>query len=138
MSAKESALNFFEAYREQNVEKMVSLCTEDASFRYVPDSVEGKVRGEGDNFWRTLIETYPDLTNKVKWTTESIDGNAILEVLISGTQTKDIGPVKNQGKHFDLLHLFILHVNDACLIDSITAFWDNVTIYRQLGHTDIS
>lgn len=138
MSARELVLKFFDAYREQNVEKMVSLCTEGASFRYVPDSVEGKVRGEGDNFWRTLIDTYPDLTNDVKWTTESTDGNVVLEVLISGTQTKDIGPVKNQNKHFDLLHLFILHVNDGGLIDRITAFWDNVTIYRQLGHTDIS
>ena len=53
MSARDSALKFFDAYRKHDVERMVALCTEDASFRYVPDNVEGKVRGEGDNFWRT-------------------------------------------------------------------------------------
>jgi steroid delta-isomerase-like uncharacterized protein len=136
---------FFDAYRRQDVEKMVDACTDNANFRYVPAEVmrkqrvvrgDGKVRGVGKTWWSSLIDAFPDLTNDVNWIGNDDDGNVAVEAVISGTQFKDFGTLANSGKHYAVVHLFLFHVNRKGLIDDIVAYWDAADWYRQLGRLE--
>jgi predicted ester cyclase len=125
---------------------MVDLCDEMAEFHYVPFEAwgkqrvvrgDGKVRGIGKVLWTGLIDAFPDLTNEVTSLTADGEGNVAAEVVISGTQSKDWGLVGTQGKHYDLPHLFVMHVNDDGLIDKITAYWDGADFNQQLGRMEV-
>jgi hypothetical protein len=59
--------------------------------------------------------------------------NAAAEVMIGGTQRKQFLDIPSQGKHYELPHAFILAVDDNSLISVITAYWDNLSFYSQLG-----
>jgi ketosteroid isomerase-like protein len=137
---------FFAAYRARDVEGMVDLCTEGADFRYVPFEVwsrqrvlhgDGKVCTVGKMIWTTLIEAFPDLTNAVTSLRADPDGNVTAEVGISGTQARDFGTMACTGGHYELPHLFLLHVTVDGLIDDIVAYWDNVDWKRQLGCLEV-
>src|ERR1700757_5218727 len=130
--ANRAVLRFFEAYRRQDVEGMVDACIDNANFRYVPAEVmrkqrvirgDDKVRGVGKTWWSSLIDAFPDLTNSVQWIGNDDEGNVAVEVTISGTQAKAFGTLENSGKHYDLAHLFLFHVNREGLIDDIVAYW---------------
>lgn len=144
--ATETAHAFFDAYRRQDPTAMVSLCTENADFHYVPVEMWGKqrvVRGEGKiatigkPLWVGLIGAFPDLTNTVGRVSADEAGNVAAEIIISGTQAGPWGPVAPRGQAFSEPHLFVLHVDETGLIDSVTAYWDNASIYRQLGHLEV-
>lgn len=122
---------FFEAYRRHDVDRMVALCTVDATFRFGPlgESGKGRVRGTGDALWRTVIDAIPDLTNEVKWSIEGNAGKVICRVAISGTQTKDLGDYKSKGRRDTLEHLFICHVDPDGKIDDITS---NAYLFRPI------
>jgi steroid delta-isomerase-like uncharacterized protein len=143
--ASRIVLHFFDSYRRHDVEAMVDVCADNANFRYVPAEVmrkqrvvrgDGKVRGVGKTWWSSLIDAFPDLTNDVTWIGINDDGNVAAEVTISGTQAKAFGTLANSGKHYDLVHLFLFHVNRECLIDDIVAYWDTADWYRQLGRLE--
>ena len=145
-TASDTVTRFFDAYRAQDIEGMVDLCDDMAGFHYTPVEIwgrqrvirgEGKVRTIGKVFWTGLIDSFPDLTNQVNSLTQDDDGHVAAEVVISGTQAKDWGPIGNQGKHFDLPHLFVLHVNSESRIDDITAYWDGAHINRELGRVEV-
>ena len=136
---------FFDAYRRHDVEAMVDVCADNANFRYVPAEVmrkqqvirgDGKVRGVGKTWWSSLIDAFPNLTNAVNWIGNDEEGNVAAEVMISGTQAKAFGTIANSGKHYDLVHLFLFHVNREGLIDDIVAYWDTADWYRQLGRLE--
>jgi steroid delta-isomerase-like uncharacterized protein len=143
--ANRAVLHFFDAYRRHDVEAMVDVCADNANFRYVAAEVmrkqrvvrgDGKVRGVGKTWWSSLIDAFPDLTNDVRWVGINDDGNVAAEVTISGTQAKAFGTLENSGKHYDLPHLFLFHVNRDGLIDDIVAYWDTADWYRQLGRLE--
>jgi steroid delta-isomerase-like uncharacterized protein len=141
---------FFAAYRAHDVELMVDLCTEDASFRYVPFEVwgrqrvlhgDGTVAGVGKLIWTALIDAFPDLTNSVTSLRADDDGNVAAEVTIAGTQAKAFGAIACAGRSYSLPHLFLFHVTGDVtadgLIDDIVAYWDNVAWKRQLGCLEV-
>ena len=145
-AAAETVEAFFAAYRAQDVNAMVALCTLGADFHYVPFEMwgkqrvlrgDGKVRTIGKPMWVGLIGAFPDLTNTVKTITASPTGDVAAEVVIAGTQAGPWGVIAPCGKAFSEPHLFVLHVDEDGLIDSITAYWDNASIYRQLGHLEV-
>jgi steroid delta-isomerase-like uncharacterized protein len=142
----EAVTAFFDAYRAHDVERMVELCSENADFHYVPFEVwtrqrvirgDGKVRTIGKAFWTTLIDSFPDLTNQVTSITADDRGNVAVEVVISGTQAKTFGAISNQGRHYDLPHLFRFRVSPEGQIEEVTAYWDSADWYRQLGHLEV-
>jgi steroid delta-isomerase-like uncharacterized protein len=145
-TAKKVVASFFDAYRAQDTEAMVDLCTETAHFRYVPFENwarqrvvrgDGYVRTIGKVLWTVLIDAFPDLTNEVHFTTADREGNVAVEVTIGGTQAKDFGVLRNSGKPYDLPHVFLFHVDGEGLIDDIVAYWDSADWYRQLGHLEV-
>ena len=137
---------FFDAYRAQDVERMVDLCADNAGFRYVPFEVwahqrvlhgDGKVRTIGKTIWTALIDAFPDLINSVTRVRADDQGNVAAQVDIGGTQAKDFGVIGCSGGHYDLPHLFLFHVNDDGLIDDLVAYWDNVHWKQQLGWLEV-
>jgi steroid delta-isomerase-like uncharacterized protein len=133
---------FFDAYRAQDVDAMVRACSDSADFHYVPFEVsgtqrklhgDGKVRSIGKELWRGLIACFPDLTNQVMSIHGDDAGNVAVEVTIGGTQAKVWGTVDPRGRKFSVPHLFLFRVNDAGLIDMISAYWDSAEMYQQLN-----
>ena len=144
--ASKAVTGFFDAYRTHDVERMVELCDENAEFHYVPMEAwtrqrvirgDGKVHTIGKVIWTTLIDSFPDLTNTVTSMTVSDDGQVAVEVVISGTQAKPFGEIANQGRHYDLPHLFLFRTGRDGLIGEVTAYWDTADWYRQLGWMEV-
>jgi steroid delta-isomerase-like uncharacterized protein len=130
--------SFFAAYNAHDVNRMVAACSADAQLRYVPMGRQGQgpIREIGKNFWSGLIDAFPDLAVEV----ESAFGderNVAAEVMIGGTQRKDFLGIRNQGKHYDLPHAFLVKLNRESLITEVACYWDNVTFYSQLGKNTI-
>lgn len=144
--ARATVTAFFDAYRAQDVERMVELCADNADFRYVPFEVwahqrvlhgDGKVRTVGKAIWTTLIDAFPDLSNTVTSVLADEEGNVAAEVKIGGTQAKDFGVIACTGRRYDLPHLFLFQVESDGLINDIVAYWDNVDWKKQLGWLEV-
>lgn len=144
--ATASVTAFFDAYRAQQVDAMVELCTPNAAFDYIPFELwgrqrvlrgAGKVVTVGKPLWTGLIQAFPDLSNTVRSITSDDDGNVAAEVVIAGTQAAPWGTIANHGRSFSEPHVFVMHVDGAGLIDSITGYWDGASISRQLGHLEV-
>jgi steroid delta-isomerase-like uncharacterized protein len=145
-TAADVVAEFFDVYRRQDVDAMVDLCSDNAEFSYVPFEIwrkqevlrgDGKVRSIGKPIWAGLIHAFPDLTNEVKSITSDDSGNVAVEAVIGGTQAGPWGPIAPRGQAYAEPHLFVFHVDSDGKIDSITGYWDNASIYRQLGHLEV-
>ena len=145
-SAAAVVTEFFDRYREHDVEGMTDLCSINADFSYVPVEVWGKqrvVRGDGKvgtvgkPLWTGLIASFPDLSNTVHTITSNDDGDVVAQVDIEGTQQLAWGLIAPAGQHYREPHLFIFGVGPDLLIDSITAYWNDAGISQQLGHTEV-
>ncbi|MGH2667696.1 MAG: nuclear transport factor 2 family protein [bacterium] len=146
MTATEVVNDFWQAYRDHDVEKMVDLTTERATFRYVPFEVwlrqrvvraDENVRTVGKTIWTTLIDCFPDLTNDVTWMTADDEGHVAVEVNIGGTQAKHFGGIRNVGRRYDLPHVFLFHLDESGKIDRIVSYWDTADWYQQLGKIEV-
>ena len=85
-SAAGVVTEFFDRYREHDVEGMTDLCSINADFSYVPVEVWGKqrvVRGDGKvgtvgkPLWTGLIASFPDLSNTVHTITSNDGGDVV-------------------------------------------------------------
>jgi steroid delta-isomerase-like uncharacterized protein len=138
---------FFDVYRRHDVDAMLeNLCSDNAGFNYVPFEIwhkqlvlrgNGKVRTIGKPIWSGLIHAFPDLTNEVKSISADDAGNVAAEVVIGGTQAGPWGAIAPRGRSFREPHLFVMHVDGEGKIDSITCYWDNASVSRQLGHFEV-
>ncbi|MFK8186657.1 MAG: nuclear transport factor 2 family protein [Phormidesmis sp.] len=137
-SAKIVATQFFDAYRKQDVSAMVQLFDPAGVVEYVPFNLKGSVEAAGAGTWNTLIDAFPNLTNRVLSIHQDETGHiAHADVFIGGTQTKEVLGVINQNKTYDLRHLFVFKTNAAGKITSLVSFWDNADWYQQLGKTSL-
>jgi ketosteroid isomerase-like protein len=145
-SAAGVVTEFFDRYRAHDVNGMADLCSINADFSYVPVEMWGKqrvLRGDGKvgtigkPLWTGLINAFPDLTNTVHSVTANDDGDVVAEVDIAGTQQLAWGLIKPAGQQYREPHLFIFHVGEDLLIDSVTAYWDDASMSRQLGHEEV-
>ncbi|HEY8044207.1 MAG TPA: nuclear transport factor 2 family protein [Streptosporangiaceae bacterium] len=145
-SAAAVVTEFFDRYRAHDVNAMADLCSINADFSYVPVELwgkqrvlrgDGKVHAIGKPLWTGLIHAFPDLTNTVHTMTANDDGDVVAEVEIAGTQQLAWAMIKPAGQHYREPHLFIFHVGEDLLIDSITAYWDDASMSQQLGHGEV-
>jgi steroid delta-isomerase-like uncharacterized protein len=138
MNSVETVQAFFAAYNAHDVAAMLKFCSPTSTFRYVPlgENGVGSIHNVAATIWQMYIDAIPDFTVKIVNVIEGVDGTIACETLNSGTPIKDIGNIKNKGRSLSTPHLFIFTFNSDGLIENITAFWDNDTIYAQLGHTE--
>ena len=138
-SAEAIAQRFFNAYREQDVAAMVALFAPTGTVEYVPFKLKGSVEEAGAGAWNALIDAFPNLTNRVLNIRQDGSGLvAYVDVMIGGTQTKDVFGVPNQNQSYDLRHLFVIETNQQSQISSMVSFWDNADWYQQLGKTSLT
>lgn len=136
MNHKETVQAFFDAYTAHDVQAMLTLCSPTATLRYVPLGESGiGLVSEMASLWQLYMDAFPDFKTEVVSLIEGKDGTLICETLNSGTQAKNVGNILNKGRTLAAPHLFIFEFNRDAL-EKITAFWDNDTIYIQLGHTE--
>ena len=145
-SAAAVVTEFFGRYRAHDVNGMAELCGINADFSYVPIEMWGKqrvLRGDGKvgtigkPLWTGLINAFPNLSNTVRSVVANDDGDVVAEVDIGGTQQLAWGLIRPAGQHYSEPHLFIFHVGEDLLIDSITAYWNDAGISQQLGHEEV-
>jgi len=98
---------------------------------------DGKVGTVGKAIWTGFINSFPNLTNTVHTLAANDDGDVVVEADIEGTQQLPWGFITPAGKHYREPHLFLFHVGDDGLIDSITGYWDNASISSQLAHIEV-
>lgn len=143
---------FFDAYRRHDVNAMAELCAPNADFSYVPVEIwgrqrvvrgDGKVATVGKTLWTGMINAFPDLWNTVA-SVRAGDGVVVAEVTIGGTQASAWANISARGGSFAEPHLFVFRVSDDSaddsaggLIEGVTAYWNNASISRQLGHLEI-
>lgn len=136
--AREATAAFFERYNAQDVPGMVALFEPGATVTYVPMDLSGPVEEIGPQAWGGLIEAFPDLAEEVRRVHVADDGRrAFADVVITGTQAQDAFGIENQGRSYELRHLFVVGVNEAGRIDEMTAFFDAASWYRQLGRAEL-
>jgi steroid delta-isomerase-like uncharacterized protein len=138
---------FLDAHRRRDVAAMSDLCAYNADFNYPGYeqinkqrviSGSGKVHTIGRPIWTGFARSFPDLDNAVVSISANDDGDAIAEVTVSGTQADTWFTVSARGGSFSVAHLFVFHVGAEGLIDSVAAYWDNASVYRQLGHVEVN
>ena len=139
MTLAETARAFFDAYTNHDVTKMLSFFSPEATYEYVPYGEEGKgrVHDSAAAIWGGFIDAFPDFQVESKNLMTTEDGIVIVETVQGGTQVKDIIGIKSKGRAQFTPHIFIFRFNQAGLICAIKAYWDNNTIYVQLGHTEL-
>jgi steroid delta-isomerase-like uncharacterized protein len=138
ISAKETALQWFDLYRSQDVKGMVAFFTPEAIIEYVPLHLQATASELADNGWSVLIDAFPDLTNQIEQVSLDKTGKvAFVDVYIGGTQSKDAFGIPNRGQKYWLRHLFKVETNDAGKITNMVAFWDSADWYQQLGKTTL-
>jgi hypothetical protein len=125
---------------------MSELCGINADFSYVSFELWGKqrvLRGDGKvatigkPIWAGLVNAFTGLSSTVHTIAANDDGDVVVEADIEGTQRLPWGFTAPIGRHFTARHLFVFHVGGDRLIDSITAYWDNAGVSRQLGHQEV-
>src|SRR3981081_4855635 len=98
-TASETAIAFIDAYQAHDLERMVSLCTDDAGFHYVPYEIEGRQRvvrgngkahGIGKTFWASMIDAFPDLSCDVGSVISDAQGTAAMAVGAQGPQARAV------------------------------------------------
>ncbi|HEX6520411.1 MAG TPA: hypothetical protein VF070_10445 [Streptosporangiaceae bacterium] len=145
-SAAATVTEFFDRYGVHDVEGMTGLCSMNAGFSYVPVELwgkqrvlrgDGKIRTVGKALWSGLIASFPDLSLAVQSITSNDDGDVVVQVDIEGTQQLPWGLIAPAARHFREPHLFIFHVGRDLMIDSVTAYWNDAGIARQLGHDEV-
>jgi steroid delta-isomerase-like uncharacterized protein len=136
MSNADQARTFFAAYDRHDVDGMLACCTPDATFEYVPYGEQGKGRmQDAAMIWRGLIDAFPDFSVSLQNIMETNDGTVIVETIQGGTQAKDVMGIANLGRAQHTPHVFIVRFDDNGRIAHLKGYWDNDTIFTQLGHT---
>jgi steroid delta-isomerase-like uncharacterized protein len=129
---------FFQSFDQHHLQEMLMACTEDARVRFVPmgEQGDGRVRVLGAGFWSALFKAVPDL-HVIQRSIFGDRRTVTAEVILGGTQRKEFEQIPSRGKHFELPHAFLIELNDNVKISSITAYWDNVTLFSELGKTTL-
>lgn len=136
MNSAEKVRAFFDAYSAHDVQAMLELCSPKAIIRLVPLDDEGAVPVEqAAESWQLHIQAFPDFKIDLQQLIEAKNGAIIAETVQGGTQTSDIGKIKNKGRRTWAAHFYIFEFDEG-QIAQIACIWDFDTVYQQLGHTE--
>ena len=135
LQSQKSALLFFDAYNEGNVDKMLSLFSDNSIVSFIPmgENGKGKVKELGQAIWSMLLSSFPNIQNELIKSRYEDNGNLICELKFTGKQEADFADLKNNGKEFDTDHIFVFKFNDEGLISEMSVTWDHDDFCRQLS-----
>jgi hypothetical protein len=135
MEMKGICIEFFSAYQEKDIERMLNLCTENGMVYFEPleELGTGLIREVGKHIWMNLIDCFPDLDNTVSQLEWMEETNAIqCRVTIFGTQKKEFLGIPAQGLRFDSDHIFIFKFDDQSKVREIRILWNHENFLKQL------
>ena len=135
LQTQKTALQFFDAYNQVDIEKMLSLFTNESIVSFIPmgESGKGKVKELGQVIWGMLLKLFPNIKNELIKSKIEDSGNLICELKFTGKQAADFADIKNKEKEFDTDHIFVFKFDDLGLINEMSVTWDHDDFCRQLG-----
>lgn len=137
---------FFDAFQRHDVDEMVELCDWNADFNYPPLEfigvqrqlkAIGKVRGVGKIVWSGMFHSFPNLSVTIEQISTNPEGFAAVEATLSGTQNAPWGMCDALGRSFSEDHLFLMQVGPDNRLTSLSAYWNDGSVCRQLGHYEV-
>lgn len=138
LSKKGTCIEFFSAYQDFDIDRMLSLCNPQGEVFFEPlgDAGKGKIYETGKAIWSAVMDSFPDVDNTVKSqrydeTTNSVTCN----VVIFGKQEKEFAGLPSKGLRFDSEHIFIFRFDDQSKIDKININWDHDRFVKLLTGT---
>jgi steroid delta-isomerase-like uncharacterized protein len=134
--AAETARQFMGYYTAGDVGAMAALCAPDAVLNYVAmgDRGVGNIHEIGVPLWRAFVDAFEGFSPEIVEVWEDSDRNtAFVSTINRGTQRKDIAGVTANNRELAAQHLFIVALANDGRIAKLSAYWDYLTMYRQLG-----
>ncbi len=135
LSKKGACIEFFSAYQDMDINRMISLCNPDGEVYFEPlgDAGKGKIGEFGQNLWLALMDAFPDLDNTViKAEMNDAQDTVTCTVSIFGTQEKEFAGIPGKGLRFESDHVFVFRFNEDEKIDKINITWDHEGFVQQL------
>lgn len=135
LEKKGTCIEFFSAYQDMDVERMLSLCNEKGIIEFEPlgDSGKGKINETGKGIWSALMQSFPDLDNTIiQQQYNESDKSVICKVRIFGTQEKEFAGLPGKGLRFDSDHIFVFRFDDKSKIEKIKIQWNHESFVKQL------
>ena len=131
---KGTCIEFFSAYQDLDTDRMIGLCTPEATVDFQPlgDGGKGKVSELGKGLWTALMDCFPDIDNTID-TMEVEDDSVICKVVIFGTQAKDFAGIESKGLRFETEHIFIFQFDEDDKITAVSINWNHASFSKQLG-----
>ena len=130
-----TCIEFFSAYQDMDVDRMLSLCADNGTVSFVPLGADytGKINEVGKGVWSALMDAFPDLDNTVKEQQFDAAENAVVcKVVIFGNQEKEFAALPPKGNGFDSEHIFIFKFDESGKINNLTIDWDHPNFVAQL------
>ena len=119
------------AWSAHDVEKIVSLCTDDCVYEDVTMGAVNRGTSELRRFADAVFGAFPDF--RMELTSAFVAGDlAGLEWTMSGTHRGDLPGLPATGKQFSLRGSSICELRDG-KIQRNSDYWDMVTFLKQIG-----
>lgn len=135
LSKKGACIEFFSAYQDMDIERMLQLCDPEGEVYFEPlgEAGKGKIGEFGKNLWLALMDAFPDLDNTViKADLNEATNSVTCTVSIFGTQAKEFAGIPSKGNRFESDHIFVFRFNESEKIDQINIRWDHERFAQQL------
>lgn len=135
LSKKGTCIEFFSAYQDFDLDRMLSLCSSDSTVSFEPlgNAGKGKIHELGRGIWAALMEAFPNLDNTVKSQTyNEADNSVSCVVTIFGKQEKAFTEIPSKGNEFDSEHIFIFRFNEAGKVTNLSVNWNHEAFMKQL------
>jgi hypothetical protein len=129
-------LEFFSAYQELDLKRMLDLCDSDGTVEFIPlgKDYKGKIHEVGKAVWAALMGSFPDLDNTViEQKYDQLQNNVSCIVEIFGTQEKYFAGLPSKGKRFNSEHIFIFKFSEEDKINHVSIDWEHESFVRQLS-----
>lgn len=135
LAKKGTCIEFFSAYQDMDVDRMLGLCAPNGTVSFVPLGADyaGKLHEIGKAVWSALMDAFPDLDNTVKSQLYDEGADAVTcQVVIFGKQEKEFAGLAPKGNSFDSEHIFIFRFNPDGKIMDLKIDWDHESFVSQL------
>jgi steroid delta-isomerase-like uncharacterized protein len=119
------------AWSTQDVERLISLCTDDCVYEDVPFAWVNHGKDELRAFGQQVFNAFPDFRIELASHFAAAD-SAMLEWTMSGTHQGDLPGMPATGRAFSVRGVTVLALDDG-RISRNSDYWDMATLLTQLG-----
>jgi steroid delta-isomerase-like uncharacterized protein len=120
-----------EAWTAHDVDKLLSLCTDDCIYEDVTMAVVNRGKGDLRTFANGVLAAFPDFKMNVTCAVVAGDGAAI-EWTMAGTHKGDLPGMPATGKPFTVRGASMCEIQSG-RIKRISDYWDMTTFLKQIG-----